>query len=201
MEPNGIISNDFGVAKPDIVVLRNPFDRGLVEQRSAISIFELTRSARWKERTFSGLNEFKLGDTEVQLVQPQGTSNWCIDLLNYGPKNTCGTIWIVTTKCRYGGGRQWFECPGCKKRAAILYREEDDFRCRKCLKLGYYTHTMNYRGIEPAIRNMKKVERMNEERRRISYGGKHTKWMQRYEKLKASSDFGLDLYGARYLNE
>jgi hypothetical protein len=40
----------------------------------------------------------------------------------------------------FGGGiRQWFGCPGCTRRVAVLYRSLNRFRCRQCLSLRYWT--------------------------------------------------------------
>ena len=41
------------------------------------------------------------------------------------------------TRCNYGGKRPWFLCPECNRRAAVLYLELRQLRCRKCLDLAY----------------------------------------------------------------
>lgn len=48
-------------------------------------------------------------------------------------------IAILTTAQHMGGVRQWWKCPGCGRRCAILYAPEGDnfFDCRKCLGLTY----------------------------------------------------------------
>lgn len=55
-----------------------------------------------------------------------------------------GAVWreivyemrLATTNCRFGGVRQWWVCPGCGRRAAVLYGR-GAFGCRGCLKLAY----------------------------------------------------------------
>ena len=47
------------------------------------------------------------------------------------------TIHFVLTRCNYGGTRQWFLCPGCGRRVAILYLWRGLFTCRKCAHVVY----------------------------------------------------------------
>ena len=44
---------------------------------------------------------------------------------------------LAWTPCNYGGSRPWFLCPGCDRRAAILYVEGGRLLCRPCLGLSY----------------------------------------------------------------
>jgi hypothetical protein len=44
-----------------------------------------------------------------------------------------------TTPCNFGGQRQWFTCPRCSKRVAVLYAPGQYFACRQCGGLGYAT--------------------------------------------------------------
>jgi hypothetical protein len=46
-------------------------------------------------------------------------------------------ILLTSTNCHGGGHRLWFLCPGCRSRRAILYLEQELFRCRWCNKLAY----------------------------------------------------------------
>lgn len=41
------------------------------------------------------------------------------------------------TSCNYGGYREWFLCPRCLKRVAILYGAGKYFFCRHCYDLSY----------------------------------------------------------------
>lgn len=44
---------------------------------------------------------------------------------------------IVTTACAYGGTRQWFACPRCAQRVAVLYLRGGYFACRVCKRVSY----------------------------------------------------------------
>ena len=41
------------------------------------------------------------------------------------------------TSCNFGGRRQWFLCPHCGKRVAVLYGFNSGFLCRHCYNLPY----------------------------------------------------------------
>lgn len=47
------------------------------------------------------------------------------------------TVTMERTPCHYGGGRPWWVCPACSRRAAILYESQGGFACRRCLGLVY----------------------------------------------------------------
>ena len=55
-------------------------------------------------------------------------------MLSYGFQNK--TIRLTKTRCNYGGFRFWFLCPGCYRRAAVLYLYQS-LKCRKCHDLVY----------------------------------------------------------------
>jgi len=45
-------------------------------------------------------------------------------------------IFFTWTPCNYGGRRQWFLCPGCNRRVAVVYGGKY-YRCRHCRNLTY----------------------------------------------------------------
>lgn len=47
------------------------------------------------------------------------------------------TVWLETTPCTLGGRRQWFTCPWCKRRVAVIYGTGRLFACRRCKGLAY----------------------------------------------------------------
>jgi hypothetical protein len=47
-------------------------------------------------------------------------------------------IFFDWTPCNYGGYRQCFLCPRCKRRVAVIYRRKY-YRCRHCYNLTYYS--------------------------------------------------------------
>ncbi len=59
--------------------------------------------------------------------------------------STDGRLWLqvrnqiplTTTPCIFGGVRDWFACPGCGGRCAILYALKGHFQCRACNRLAY----------------------------------------------------------------
>jgi hypothetical protein len=64
-------------------------------------------------------------------------------VLNYRNKQNDGEweqiedeILFTWTPCNYGGNRQWFLCPGCNRRVAIVY-DGKYYRCRHCHNLTY----------------------------------------------------------------
>ncbi len=58
----------------------------------------------------------------------QGMGQW---------EDVCYSVPLTWTGCNYGGSRPWWQCPGCQRRAAILYHGGRLFLCRRCLDLAY----------------------------------------------------------------
>ncbi len=46
-------------------------------------------------------------------------------------------IAVTRTVCHFGGTREWFACPTCGLRCAVLYALLGRFRCRRCHHLAY----------------------------------------------------------------
>jgi hypothetical protein len=182
------ISNDFGQSAP--VIPRNT--KPVAESYSSISVFDLHSHPASYERTFH-IRRFTLGNTEVKLVKDPLAHDWYLQLLKPGPKCSNTTITLTKTRCNYGGYREWFECPKCLKRAGVLYREDDDFRCRPCLGLGYWSQKMSYRTLLPTIRRWARLNEMSAERSRRLYRGKPTRYARRYERLRGRVQFGLPI--------
>lgn len=44
---------------------------------------------------------------------------------------------ILTTPCHFGGQRQWFACPNCHRRVAVLFLRVNRFFCRRCNRIAY----------------------------------------------------------------
>ncbi len=47
------------------------------------------------------------------------------------------TVKFAHTACAYGGSRQWFVCPLCSRRVAVLALDCPQVACRHCLNLTY----------------------------------------------------------------
>jgi hypothetical protein len=62
-------------------------------------------------------------------------------VVSYQKKNTDTVVeqWLYmqATACHLGGQRQWFICPDCGKRVAVLYAPGPHFACRQCGQLAY----------------------------------------------------------------
>jgi len=44
---------------------------------------------------------------------------------------------LERTPCTFGGKRVWWRCPGCQRRAAVLYGARATFQCRQCHNLAF----------------------------------------------------------------
>ncbi|MFT7223858.1 MAG: hypothetical protein ACI82Z_001401 [Cellvibrionaceae bacterium] len=53
-------------------------------------------------------------------------------------------IYYDYTPCHYGNSRQWFLCPKCHKRVAVLASDGPLFLCRHCYDLTYRSKNNNY---------------------------------------------------------
>jgi len=51
------------------------------------------------------------------------------------------TLYFDYSDCHYGGVRQWFSCPQCGSRVAVIYAGH--FACRQCLNLAYESQREN----------------------------------------------------------
>lgn len=86
---------------------------------------------------------------------------------------------LNTTPCHFGGHRQWFNCPCCHHRAAVLFIMGDFLRCPKCARVSYASQ----RGDE--------IERLWIKQRKIEakLGANHRKpkrmRVKTWERLKA----------------
>lgn len=135
----------------------------------------------------------------MRLVRDPLAHDWYLNMeAGYGPKCNNSTISIVTTKCYYGGTREWFECPKCHKRAGILYLDNDNFSCRKCLNLTYISQKMNYRTLSPFIVHLKKAESAPFSKNWQEYKGKPTKRALRFWKIRERGGRGMQLLESKY---
>jgi len=175
---------------PDFVLGRlNGKNKEFVERKRFISIFDLKFVRVLSKQTFDSW-ACQSGDFRLLWRRDPRDDEIYLELAERGPKNNQSTFNIVTTPCHYGGVRYWFECPRCEERVAKLYEEKDDFYCRKCLDLEYYSHTVNYRSLEPILRRMRKLEDKKWTVKYSSYKGRMTKRAVRDEKLRWQVDVG-----------
>jgi hypothetical protein len=82
-------------------------------------------------------------------------------VLSYRMKSTGQVIeqrvQTQTSPCHMGGARQWFTCPRCSKRVAVLYAPGRYFACRQCGGLAYATQ--NERGGDRATSQADKIRK------------------------------------------
>jgi hypothetical protein len=165
----------------------------LVETKRRIAISELLDTGVLKEHPLDTYPAYS-GKFRLEWVRDRVVGDKYIKLREPGPNNTCNAIPLVTTKCNYGGIRYWFECPRCERRCGILYENNDNFKCRVCLDLAYYSQSMNYQTLGPTMRRMIKLQDMEYPERKF-YMGKPTKKALRYEKLQKQVEIGAFLFG------
>ncbi|HUC01536.1 MAG TPA: hypothetical protein VMA75_01365 [Candidatus Paceibacterota bacterium] len=155
-----------------------------VEGKEGLSVAELKKGGVFRGRRVEAQYGFRYGEFEMILVHDPIELDWYLKITNPGPRNRNNAITIVETSCHYGGVREWFVCPRCERRCGNLYKDEDDFACRRCMDFGYASQRVNYRSFEPTIVRMKKYEKEIEKKPIYqSYKGKPTKRALRYDKL------------------
>lgn len=110
---------------------------------------------------------------------------------------------LVTTPCRYGGKRYWFQCPWykggvyCGRRVGVLYKDGDYFACRHCYNLTYNSRNENrnfsYAPLFDAIRIEDKIEKLSQQIKRPYYAGRPTKKQRKLETLyrRATLSYGM----------
>jgi hypothetical protein len=86
--------------------------------------------------------------------------------------HTSIAIALEQTPCNFGGGREWFKCPACRRRCAIVYGITSDgyFACRRCLVLAYSSESEDL--ICRLWRKQYKLER------RLGDSAEKPKWMR-----------------------
>lgn len=162
----------------------------LTDSYRAISTLALRKAAPPQEREVSG-QLFNLGGTQVRLIQDPVARDWYLELQG-------GVVNLLRTRCHFGGYREWFECPGCERRSGVLYLHENEFRCRKCLNLTYFSQRMNYYSLLPTFKHLMEFEKMDPNKCRF-YNRKPTRYTRRYEKLRAKVQMGMTLLGPKYI--
>ncbi len=91
-----------------------------------------------------------------------------LDLIQHSERHA---VRFDTTPCHYGGKRQWFLCPGCTRRVAVLCGVEDVFRCRHCHQLPYLSQNTTL--LRRLIRRRQHIEK------RLFEDGSGQRWRKR----------------------
>ncbi|NDP39901.1 MAG: hypothetical protein GZ093_14315 [Rhodoferax sp.] len=98
-------------------------------------------------------------------------------------------VHLQNTPCRFGGMRQWFTCPACSKRVAVIYGRSKYFTCRSCCGLGYASQKEGV-GDRSGRRADKLRKRLGWEAGILNGDGGKPKGMHwvTYQRLKAEHD-------------
>lgn len=80
------------------------------------------------------------------------------------PQRIDEVIPVVRTAAQFGGQRDWFQCPACRRRCRLLYGGAH-FRCRQC-------HRARYRSQYESVPLRISRRRWRIRRRLERYGGK-----------------------------
>jgi hypothetical protein len=78
---------------------------------------------------------------------------------NRDPQAMSYPVMIERTLCNYGGMRQWFRCPRCYRRCALLYgvaNSDGRFGCRICMRLAYSSEAESQ--LDRLWRKQRKIE-------------------------------------------
>ena len=92
-------------------------------------------------------------------------------------------VYLVKTKCHYGGNRYWFQCGGingeyCGRRVGVIYKIGWSFMCRKCGNLNYASQHMNGTYKRTAY-NKPDIDNFAKTIKRSYYAGKPTRKFKR----------------------
>ena len=175
--------------------------KDLVEGKTFISVFELRpQHVLRRHFAFEDIPCSSGGHVFYRKYDPR-EKDFYLEMARRGPNNTQSTINFIETPCNFGGTRWWFECPGCQRRCAKLYEKRDDFYCRVCLDLEYFSHRINYHSIgELTAWRMQKLKNKEIRPEHSFYRGKMTRRAIQEEKLRWQVERGLEFSALRYRN-
>jgi hypothetical protein len=171
--------------------------KDIVEQRTAVTIKELYRHGSFR-KPFLDYHLMGSGGITFYYKKDPIHHDRYLELRDPGPTNRCSVVNLGETACHFGGRRRWFICPSCEAHMGVLYKDRDDFKCRKCLNLCYLSQKLNYRGIVPRLRKMLKLSQKEWDPRWQSYRGKPTKRGLREDKRIQELSASSTIYRRRF---
>ena len=122
--------------------------RATAEESLPLDIRRLHRSGVLTPgRAFSG--QWTVNDRVRASIQIR-VEAWQVELAySYTPTGGAAEtirqdVTLKTTPCTLGGSRQWFCCPTCSRRVAVLYGRGRLFACRRCKGLAYASQGESY---------------------------------------------------------
>ncbi len=171
---------------------RKTSSRGNVEGRPSIDLNRLHRlgylGEGW-EGKWSWQRDGETVGTILMRVEHEGLR------LAYRVRVNCGDWEVVTQKiaimrnrCRYGGERQYFECPGpagstCSRRVLKLYGTSQLFLCRHCCRLSYRSQSEDLAG-RTRRRAIKCWRRLGAEDSSFVFKKPKGMWRSTFERLR-----------------
>ncbi|MGD0328118.1 MAG: hypothetical protein ABSB00_00165 [Minisyncoccia bacterium] len=102
---------------------------------------------------------------------------------------------LLSTPCRYGGKRYWFQCPWykngqyCGRRVGTLYKNGDYFACRHCYNLTYASRNASarYKGFV----SCPDLDEQEAKVKRMYYAGKPTRKYRKLLKMERRFEMGV----------
>ena len=84
---------------------------------------------------YQGSLSWKSGGKETASIDIEAEGSQVRLKYQHQGKTIALPVSVESTPVHFGGGREWFTCPKCARRCAILYAPA--FACRLCLDLRY----------------------------------------------------------------
>jgi hypothetical protein len=81
--------------------------------------------------------EERAGSVSVWVNPPESVTLAYTVTTNGQRRDRRQRIRLEQVRCHFGGWRQWFNCPCCGRRAALLYLRWERFACRACQRVAY----------------------------------------------------------------
>lgn len=144
----------------------------------------------------NGFNESSIGfeinlygDDPIMRVHYTSTDNWSGEKTDYDYP-----IYLMKTKCQFGGYRWWFICSYCCQKVTTLMTptHQGRYACRGCLKLSYNSRQRSYHGrYAPLFRALDlqdKYDKLRESVKKMHYRGMATKKFKKVLRYKAYLD-------------
>ena len=112
--------------------------KSTTDQYHAIDIRKLGKKGRLQPGE-SGLINYYRGVTPTGVLLYRALEDELILFYGYRYNDAWETVdetlYFDYSDCHFGGVRQWFSCPQCGERVAVIYAGH--FACRHCLNLAY----------------------------------------------------------------
>ena len=147
----------------------------------------VTRSWSWsRSGKPAGSIRFSIDDSQIRFMYSINGSD------------ASQTISRTSTPCHFGGSRQWFCCPICQKRTALLYMRSARFACRACQKVAYSSQSEDV--MDRMVRKQNQIETSIKENAKRPRGMRQSTMKLLFARLEDSEQrWGNALYakGAR----